>query len=110
MRSLTSSCSVPLSFVAERFELGERLEILGPAGRPLHADEGLECRASAGEAEQRHLVGGRQQVVIGAAPDHFAKQVDVPARRREREVQPAAQRVGVEGERQAGRRAAQIRL
>ena len=59
------------------FQLGDRLEVLGPAGRALRLDQRLETETAAVDAVdlQGHAV--REQCFKGAAPDDLTKKVHI---------------------------------
>src|SRR5262245_5696613 len=73
----------------ERFQLGDRFEVLGPSRRALDLDQRLEAEAAAVDSVDLpgHTVG--EQLRVRASADDLAKHVHIPDVRGQREVQPA---------------------
>src|SRR5262249_43689714 len=92
----------------DRFELGDRLEVLGPSGGTLDLDEAFERQTTARNAEDRQRVGERQKRVVIASSCDLPQEINPPDVGDERKVQTALQRVRVPLERQAGRCAAEV--
>jgi len=101
--------SSPL-FVHERHQLGDRFEVLGPAGGALDVNEVRQIQDAARAPEQRHLDRVRHQLFARAAAGDFSQQIDPAHGGREREVQTVPDGVGVETEWQTRWRTTKIRI
>src|SRR5262245_29962683 len=64
-------------FVPDRLELGDRLQVLGPPGGPLHLDQRVEVEAQAADPEERELDRVRAQLRVPATADDLAEEIDV---------------------------------
>jgi hypothetical protein len=100
-KTTTTSSSRVAAFFGDRFELGERLEILGAAGRTLDEDQLLEREAAVLDAKSRQRDRLADQTLVCSATGDLADQIDIATGRGEREVEAVRQGLGIPGERQA---------
>src|SRR5215468_6351229 len=92
------------SFLIERLQLGNALEVLGTTRCSFQMEKHLEIDEPYLEAEDRPQLGARQQRVVRSAARRLAHHVEVTGCRDEREVQTSLDGLAIETERQPRRR------
>jgi hypothetical protein len=60
------------AFLADGFELGDGLEVLGPAGGALHLDQLVELQTAAAQAEHLELTAVRKERLVSSASRDLA--------------------------------------
>src|SRR5438093_414032 len=79
----TGPVPMPVALLAQHLQLRDRLEVLGPAGSALGADERLQVQEPELDAEDRDGSGLGDQGLVAPAPGDFTQEVEVPERRGE---------------------------
>src|SRR5712691_8680276 len=94
----------------ECFELRNRFEVLGTAGRTLHADEGFEIEAATVDPVHVYDRTVGEQVLVRAAGRDLTEEVDVSDVSLKREVQAMLHRGCIPTKWQSGRCPPQVRM
>ncbi|HEX9603191.1 MAG TPA: hypothetical protein VF973_05510 [Myxococcales bacterium] len=95
--------------LADGFQLGDHLEVLGAARGPLDVDELVQAKHGAAGAEQLQLGRVPHQLVVTSSTGYLAEQIDPTQVGDQGEVETRAERGFVQNEREARRSAPQIR-